>query len=297
MRNETNEDLISSHQVVRDNLIAHGGRLHPAAVGVWIGHSPYNRIVYNDIYDYYYTGISVGWSWGYAPCGSHHNTIAYNHIYLLGQGVLSDMGGIYTLGLCPGSVLDHNLIHDVDAYSYGGWGIYYDEGTTGMVAENNIVYRTKTGGFHQHYGKENVVRNCIFAFALKDQLQRTRPEEHLSFTFERSIVYWKGGPLLGSNWSGNNYKMKGNLYWRTDGQPIDFFKMKLDAWQAKGQDTDSVIADPMFVDPEHGDFTLKAGSPAEKIGFVPIDTSKIGRLTKSPADKMPPPAFPTQVSK
>jgi len=37
-----------------------------------------------------------------------------------------------------------------------------------------------------------------------------------------------------------------------------------------------VIADPLFVDPDKGDFTLKPDSPALKMGFQPIDVSKVG---------------------
>ncbi len=273
---EKNHELITSHQIVRNNIIAHGGRLHPAAIGVWIGHSPYNTVEHNDIYDFYYTGISVGWSWGYAPCGSDHNTIAWNHIYNIGQGVLSDMGGIYTLGLAPGSILHHNLIHDIQSFDYGGWGIYFDEGTSGMTAENNIVYNTKTGGFHQHYGRENVVRNNIFAFAKDQQLQRSRMEPHRSFAFEHNIVYWKSGPLLGSQWGDDKFVLDHNLYWRTDGKPIDFAGMTLEKWRGKGQDKGSIIADPLFENPDKGDWRLKSGSPASEIEFKSIDLSGAG---------------------
>jgi hypothetical protein len=284
-------DLLTSHTVIRNNVIAHGGRLHPAAIGVWIGQSPHNTVEHNDIYDFYYTGVSVGWSWGYHEAASHHNTVAWNHIHKIGQGVLSDMGGIYTLGLAPGSVLHHNLIHDVHAFDYGGWGIYFDEGTTGMTAENNIVYDVKTGGFHQHYGRDNIVRNNIFAFSKVQQLQRSRQEAHRSFTFERNIVYWNSGTLLGSHWGDDKFAMDWNLYWRSDGKPFDFAGQTFEKWKEKGMDRNSIIADPMFEEPAKGNFKMKAGSAAEKIKFQPIDSGEVGAkgvLKPSPV----PAAFP-----
>ena len=40
--------------------------------------------------------------------------------------------------------------------------------------------------------------------------------------------------------------------------------------------THSVVADPLFVDPNSDDFRLKPDSPALKLGFHRIDQSKIG---------------------
>ena len=119
-----------------------------------------------------------------------------------------------------------------------------------IVLENNVVYRTKTGGFHQHYGKDNLLRNNVFAFSATDQLQRTRTEPHSSFVFERNIVYWDGGgPLLGHNWSDNNFTLRNNVYWNSAGHAVRFpGNLTLPQWQARrGQDQGSLVADPKFV--------------------------------------------------
>jgi len=266
----------TGHNVVSDNLICNGGHIHHAAVGVWVGQSSHNAIVHNHIHHLYYTGVSVGWSWGYAPTSAQQNLVEYNHIHHIGQGMLSDMGGIYTLGVSPGTKLRFNRIHDIESYGYGGWGIYTDEGSSGILIENNVVFRTKTGGFHQHYGKENLVQNNVFAFSREGQLQRTREENHLSFTFERNIVYWDRGTLLSSNWKNNQFKMDHNVYWRVDGQAFDFAGVSLEEWRKRGHDRQSVVADPRFVDPAKDDFSLKPDSPALKLGIKPIDLSTVG---------------------
>lgn len=252
------EDLVASHNTIKNCKIINGGRIHPAAVGVWIGQSHDNIIENNEIGDFYYTGVSVGWTWGYGRHNAHHNQIINNHIYNIGQGVLSDMGGIYTLGVQPGTVLRGNRIHDIESFGYGGWGIYTDEGSTGILIENNIIYKTKSAGFHQHYGKENIVRNNIFAFGREFQIMRTRAEAHLSFTFENNIIYFSEGQLLGGNWDGENYKFDHNTYWRAGGDKIKFTNKSFDAWRKSGQDANSRIENPKFKNPTAGDFTRES---------------------------------------
>ena len=149
--------------VIADNEIHDLGNVYAAGVGIWVLQSGRNQIVHNHVHDLYYTAISVGWTWGYAKNQSSGNLIAFNHLHAIGKNMLSDMGGIYTLGVQPGTVIQNNLIHDVSSFTYGGWGIYLDEGSSDILAEDNVVYNCKSAGFHQHYGQGNILRNNIFA--------------------------------------------------------------------------------------------------------------------------------------
>ena len=231
-----------------DNEIAHYGRLHAAGVGVLVLHCGKNRIAHNHIHDGYYTGISVGWTWGYAESPCRENIIEFNHVHTIGQGRLSDMGGIYTLGPQPGTVIRSNYFHDVVSHDYGGWGLYTDEGSSGIVLENNVVARCKSAGFHQHYGRDNIIRNNVFAWNREHSLMRSREEAHNSFTFERNIVVADSGTLLGSYWANDHFTMDRNCYWDTrhgaSTGAYQFAGASWPQWQGRGHDLHSIIQDP-----------------------------------------------------
>ncbi len=283
--------------VITDNVLQYYGEDYPSAVGVLLMNTSGNLIAHNAIHHGWYTGVSIGWVWGYQRSISRDNVVEFNHIHHIGQGLLSDMGAIYTLGISPGTVLRNNLIHDVEANRYGGWGIYNDEGSTHLLIEDNVVYNTKFAGYDIHYCKEVTVRNNIFAFGRFQQLCRGRVEPHKSVFFENNIVYWKEGKLLDGNWKDKPYRfyfhpdsergtrettstfdMDWNVYYNPtlSLDKVEFNGMTWDKWHEAGKDTHSVYADPLFVDPDHYDFRLRPESPALEMGFEPIDVTTVG---------------------
>jgi parallel beta-helix repeat protein len=274
---------------ISDNHLHALGRVFAPAVGVIVFQSGDNQITHNHIHDLFYTAISVGWNWGYQETPCRGNIIEYNHLHDIGQGRLSDMGGVYTLGIQPGTRVRNNVIHDVVSYDYGGWGLYTDEGSTGILLESNVVYRCKSAGFHQHYGRENTVRNNIFAFNRENQWMRSREEEHISFFLTNNVVCYDSGNLLGSTWKNDRFVIERNLYFDTrigaDPNRMNFAGVTWDQWRVRGHDTNSVVADPLFIDAAKDDYRLQPGSPAWKLGFQAIDVSTVGprnRKTSAP---------------
>jgi hypothetical protein len=270
----------TSHNTIVDCTISNDGLIFHSAVGVWVGQSPANRIIHNQIFNLYYSGISLGWTWGYGPSITGNTLVTLNHIHHIGVRtdldgrILADMGGIYTVGARWETIIRRNVFHDVGARLYGGWGIYYDEGTTGAISEQNIVYRTSHEGFHQHYGRENIFRNNIIAYSREYQVRISRAEPHTSFAFERNIVTWDGGPMFAERDSGTIGLFDHNLYWFVGGKPLMMDTVTFASWQARGRDTHSLVADPLFASSRNDDFSLDPRSPAYKLGFVQPDVAR-----------------------
>ena len=285
---EENPDRLTAFNCVSNCIIRSGGHALNGAIGIWVGHASDNEIVHNDIGDFRYTGVSMGWTWGYKPTVAKRNRLLWNRIHHIGRGVLSDMAGIYTLGDSEGTEVVGNWVHDVDGYVGGpspALGLYTDEGSAGIRFASNLVERCRDGAVQQHYGKGNVFANNIFATFERSGLWRGRVEGHTTIVVTNNVLWWTNSHSQVARGSTDGGKvadvvMDGNLYWCSGGtiSPKAFFGKSLDAWREEGHDGASRVADPLFRDPLHGDWTLAPESPALKMGFAPWDWTDAGGL-------------------
>ena len=273
---QKDSDDLTHHIVVDNNMIYRYGELMENAVGIILFNASDCVITHNDLHYGNYTGISLGWVWGYGYSPSKNNEVAYNRITNIGKGLLNDLGAIYTLGESEGTHIHHNVISDVKAKSNEGWGIYADEGTTGVLIENNLVYRTTSGGFHQHYGSNNIVTNNIFAWGENSQVQLSKVKEEHPLRFCRNIILMDSGTLMtGDAITNDNISWGNNCYWKIgDGLPM---VANLDAikW-IQLRDSTSVYMDPAFSDPQQGDFHINSKEVCKSIGFKKFEYSHAG---------------------
>lgn len=269
----------TAFNAIENCTIRNGGRFNPEGTGVAYTHVSDSKVVHCDIHDMFYTGVSVGWTWGFAGSVAQRNEVAFNRIYDLGKGVMSDMGGVYTLGTSFGTKVHDNVIHDVWSYSYGGWALYTDEGSEGIVMERNLCWNTTDGGFHQHYGTGCVIRNNIFAWNRKLGAVRMARQVVQSVPctlhFVNNVVVVREGPLVGLGPRGVGGVWANNLWYDYSGRPT-LDGLDWSAWTASGKETGGVYADPQFVDANGNDFRLRPSSPAFATGFKAWDWSKAG---------------------
>jgi len=261
----------SDRTTVADCEIGQGGRFFHSACGVLIGRSSGNRILHNNIHDFDYSGVSLGWNWGPGD-NCFGNVVEWNHIYNIGNEMQSDLAGVYFLGVQNGTRVRFNKIHKVTCLVYGAWGFYGDGWASGILMEGNLVYNTTTGSFHTNVGINLELYNNIFGPGKLHQLTMQYPGAPHSVRLARNIIVSNGTEFLHGGGEKIDLPAEKNLPWDVrkgpEGRPGE------EEFKLLGPG--SIYADPLMVDPLKGDFRLKDGSPAAQIGFVEIDFSKVG---------------------
>lgn len=188
---------------IRANHIENIGNVQAGCVGILATFGSGMRICDNIITNVKYSGISLGWSWGYFrkdsgpdyssyphEQASVNNLVSGNRISNCLQEITSDGGGIYTLGWSEGTVIRDNLIHNIRSEvskPRDAAGIYLDEGSSLMKICGNVVYDCPVA-IHQHYGYYNELYNNIFAKISVSVFRSSRREDHLEFYAHHNFI-------------------------------------------------------------------------------------------------------------
>ena len=160
---DSRPEQISTGNWLIDSEIMGVGRQFYGAVGVWAGIVAEVVIERNHIHHLPYTGISVGWMWNPTPTGARDNSVSWNHIHDV-MLILSDGGGIYSLGHQPGSRFIGNRIHGVrvNAGRAESNGMFLDEGTTDLLIAGNTIFDIARSPLRFHRATTNLVeRNFL----------------------------------------------------------------------------------------------------------------------------------------
>lgn len=274
--------------VISYNHIHHCGEVYPSAVGINIDDGG-GVVSHNLIHDISHSGIYTRhWATESQPQERDNQEqgliIEYNEIYDVMQKI-NDGGGLFVRD--SNIIIRNNLIHDVFSYAdrCPGWGIYLGCETRDTIVENNIVYRAREVIHVWHYDRNVTMENNIFIGGELSQINYQNPKRlsHENIKLLRNIIcYSKDDALLFKLSGERSFPLESdyNLFFHSRGKDIVNIGApgvnSFEEWQKHGFDTHSVIADPLFVDAENDDYSLKPESPAFKLGFKPIDMSEVG---------------------
>ena len=303
---------------IQNNLMQGFGRKFAGGAGIANLLSHDVSTTHNDVTDGYNEGIMICFPSFSNNCtgnsnssGSFNQTIDFNHIWNLGQGLLNDFGAIYMATYnAAGVTATNNKIHDLsdassqDADGYGGNGFYIDRGGP-ITVSNNLVYRT-VNAFNITMGPPSVAQiiaasNNIFAYTRKSiiNLYACDKAGYSQFSMGNNIFYQdrtsasvpssnlqNGATYLG-NPSGSGQLFSSNDYWNTtenfatdpkgfNSEPSSCQNKTyytLPKWQAIGEDISSLSVNPGFTSPAYPNDNYEFSANPPNIGFVPFDTT------------------------
>jgi hypothetical protein len=147
-----------------------------------------------------------------------------------------------------------------------GWDIDLDDGSSNYVIKNNLCLR---GGIKNREGFMRVVENNIL----------------VDGGYNPHVWYSESGDIFRHNIVWTAYR-PANMPPPPWGAEMDFNLVQdcratssgpaTQLQRQSGRDGHSIVADAQFVDPAHGDYRVKEGSPALALGFVNFPMDQFG---------------------
>jgi hypothetical protein len=223
---------------------------------------------------------------------SHDNTIEYNEIHHVME-TMGDGNGIYVRGAGAGNVLRRNYIHHLVAPMHMQAALRTDGGQRDTLITENIIYKCTAQGIIlklNNRAENNLVIDLIapprgYYMSLREgPMTEAVIKRNIFYASTDNVTFIdelkpgkgkqtedsRGRELALAKDADTDY----NIYFCAEDPTLG--DAMLTNQQRDGVDAHSLAVDPLFVDLEKGDFRLRPDSPALKLGFVPIDVSKVG---------------------
>ncbi|TWU32517.1 right-handed parallel beta-helix repeat-containing protein [Novipirellula artificiosorum] len=227
---------------------------------------------------------------------TRNNLIELNEIHHAMQ-MLGDGNGIYIRGAGPGNVIRRNYIHHLVAETNAQGAIRTDGGQMDTLIAENLIYKCKSQGMTLKLNnrfENNIVADIIaprgtYLKIVEGPMAGASNQRNIYFSSLADCSFisepGSGTGKVGEDSRGRfparmkDIESDHNIYYCKTEPRLG--EETLERLQRDGVDVNSRVVDPMFVDPQNGDFRFKPGSPALEMGIVPIDLSQVGlRITE-----------------
>ncbi len=230
--------------------------------GCWGGHV----IEYNDAFN------TVRESGDHGPFNSWGRDRWWKTSYNGGRGIEEFAKERSRLDNWKVTHIRHNRFSHPGGHS---WGIDLDDGSSNYHVYGNLCLGMGVKlreGFYRRV-ENNIIVNGFCGFHIwmpdsQDVIVRN------IFVSDKPYQFIRANPAYAN-------KFDYNLFYNEKGRPRITGvgkSMTLTQWRKRGFDEHSVFAEPGFVDPENGDYRVKADSPALKLGFENFPMDRFGVL-------------------
>lgn len=271
-----------------DNEISHNKIHHMPRYGISLKGNIYS-IMRKDIY-YYNTNLTYDNHWDFLF--TRNNKIIFNEIF----DVLNDSqdgGGLEAWGTGKGNLISNNYIHDITTGTPGAaMGIYLDDAADYFTVTNNIICNVGgeswsctvfLKGIYNLFSNNILVGENLQNSDVFFQAHNNERNDHI--IFKNNILYRTNGSVVYriGDWTSDKFLyFDENVIYHPYGRyeiMRDMDNMPWEEWLRINEykfEKATVYEDPMFMDLEKRNFTLKPESPALKLGFKQIDINEIG---------------------
>lgn len=223
---------------------------------------------------------------------THDNLIEYNEIHHVME-TMGDGNGIYVRGAGAGNVIRRNYIHHLVAPMHMQAAIRTDGGQKDTLIAENLIYKCTAQGIIlklNNRAENNIVADVIapprgYYLSLREgPMTGASIQRNVFYSSTAECVFIdelrpgkgkktedsRGRALARAKQADTDF----NIYFCASDPELGLTMLKKQ--RGDGVDAYSKAVDPLFMDPENGDFRFKPGSPATAMGIVPIDLSKVG---------------------